>query len=144
MAMRVISATGSATLRRGSAGFTLIELLVVLAILLMIGGIFPFVLKRALPHQRIVLASQQLRAAIHDAEIRSQGTGEPRVLDSDTLDKLLPNGTHMMMVAPDGTELKALAVYPDGSITAGRIDISAGVQHQMVVTTVLTGRVVLR
>ena len=62
----------------------------------------------------------------------------------DTLDKLLPNGTHMMMVAPDGTELKALAVYPDGSITAGRIDISAGMQHQMVVTTVLTGRVVLR
>jgi prepilin-type N-terminal cleavage/methylation domain-containing protein len=144
--MRVMLATGRRTFLRGgpasvSAGFTLIELMVVLAILVMMGTIFPFVLKRALPHERVVMGSQRLRAAIHDAQTLSQGTGEPRMLDAETLAKLLPEGTHLSVTGMDGTALTSLTVYPDGSVTAGRIDVAEGVQHQTVVTNALTGRV---
>ena len=147
--MRVMWATGRPTPApggqpSGDAGFTLIELMVVLAILLMIGAIFPFVLKRALPHQRVVMACQRLRAAIYDAEMRSQGTGEPSLLDAETLAKVLPRGTHMTLLAPDGTALTALEVYPDGGVTASRIDVFEGVQHQTVVTSALTGRIHLK
>jgi len=124
-----------------NAGFTLVELMVVLAILVMMGAIFPFVLKRTLPHERVVMGSQRLRAAIHDAQMRSQGNGEPSLLDADTLAKLLPQGTHLRVIGPDGTALTGLTVYPDGSVTAGRVDVAEGVQHQTVVTNALTGRV---
>ena len=123
------------------AGFTLIELMVVLAILLMMGAIFPFVLRRTLPHERVASGSQRLRAAIHEAELRSQSTGQPGLLDVDTLSKLLPEGTHLTLSSPDGAALSALTVYPDGSVTPGRIDVSEGVQHLTIVTSALTGRV---
>jgi len=144
--MRAILATGRRAAPVGGqvsvgAGFTLIELMVVLAILLMMGTIFPFVLKRTLPHERVVLGSQRLRTAIHDAEMRSQGTGEPGLLDAETLGKLLPQGTHLTLTGPDGTALTTLTVYPDGSVTACRIDVAEGVHHQTVVTSALTGRV---
>jgi prepilin-type N-terminal cleavage/methylation domain-containing protein len=144
--MRVMLATGRRTLFPGgaasvSAGFTLIELMVVLAILVMMGALFPFVLKRALPHERVVMGSQRLRAAIHDAQALSQGTGEPRMLDAETLAKLLPEGTQLSVIGADGISLTGLTVYPDGSVTAGRIDVAEGVQHQTVVTNALTGRV---
>ena len=144
--MRVISATGRRTPlpgERGSvnAGFTLVELMVVLAILLMMGAIFPFVLKRTLPHERVVMGSQRLRAAIQDAQIRQYGTGEQSVLDAEALARLVPQSTHLTLMAPDGTALTGLTVYPDGSVTASRIDVTEGVQHQTVVTSALTGRV---
>jgi general secretion pathway protein H len=144
--MRVMWATGRRTFLRGrpasvSAGFTLIELMVVLAILVMMGAIFPFVLKRALPHERVVMGSQRVRAAIHAAQTLSRGSGEPKMLDAETLAKLLPDSTHLSIVGADGTALTGLTIYPDGSVTAGRIDVAEGVQHQTVVTNALTGRV---
>jgi len=144
--MRVMWVTGRQASRPApgaspGAGFTLIELMVVLAILLMMGAIFPFVLRRTLPHERVVSGSQRLRAAIHDAELHSRSTGESSVLDIDTLSKFLPEGAHLSLNAPDGTALAGLTVFPDGSVTAGRIDVREGTQHLTVVTSALTGRV---
>ena len=144
--MHVIWATGRrapppAARASLGAGFTLVELMVVLAILLMMGAIFPFVLRRTLPHERVVSGSHRLKAAIHDAQLRSRSTGETSLLDVDALSKLLPEGTHLTLIGSDGTSLTGLTVYPDGSVTAGRIEVSEGVQHLTVVTSALTGRV---
>jgi general secretion pathway protein H len=142
------SATGSADAR----GFTLVELLVVLTILTVVASLMPLGLTRALPHRRLVAAAEDLVTELrlaqaasamagHALEFLVADTGEysTRELTGETAGAL----SHGRARVTDrfGRPRASLIVYPDGSTSGGRVELSDGAHRRIVVLSELTGRV---
>jgi general secretion pathway protein H len=136
-----------------SRGFTLLELLVVLAIISLIAGLFPLALGKGMAGRRTDATARQLADALKDAASRSAVTG--RVVRVQIEGGQMVAGTGMRSLRWDsrvtvvayglnGAPLSQMEFFPDGSSTAGRIEVGER-QHQFVVDVdAVTGRIHVR
>jgi len=130
--MRATSATGS---RRG---FTLVELMVVLTILALLAASLPVALNRFIPARRVVTAADRLIADVHRLQSEAAGTGVPTRLVVTEL--ALPASTTVRFRARDEDRtLRELVLYPDGTASPGRFEISDSGRHAVVEIAMLTG-----
>ena len=157
--MRKTSAIGRAT--SGTAGspprfsgFTLIELMVVLAIMVLVASALPLALNRALPARRVAVAADKLVADIRWLQTQSTMLGRPArisILESGyqlklestdrSRDVALAKSTALSLRArEDGRIVKELLIYPDGTSSAGRFEVSDSGRHATVEISMLTGR----
>jgi general secretion pathway protein H len=147
------SAIGSA-LAHGRAvtgaqrGFTLVELLVVLAILTLVATLFPLALNRALPERRLEAQTQALVTEVEFAKMSSamSGTAVELFVDatghsSRTSPSPAETATGSRITDRHGRPRASLVLYPDGSASGGRVELSEGANRRVVVVSELTGRV---
>jgi general secretion pathway protein H len=135
-------------------GFTLIELMVVLAIMVLIASVLPLALNRALPARRVAVAADKLVADIRWLQTQSTMLGRPArisVLESgyrlnlESTDKsrevaLAKSMALSLRAREDGRVIKELLIYPDGTSSAGRFEVSDSGRHAIVEIGMLTGR----
>ena len=159
--MPATSATGERATRaqrnrthaRGVApGFTLIELLVVMAILVMIAGLIPLALDRALPARRVEAAARSAMAAIRDAQTQSIATGQPvgiklteegNGLQAGTRTMSFSAGVRLTLRGPEGQLLPGLLMYPDGSTQSAQLRFSDATHESRMMVSGITGHVSL-
>jgi general secretion pathway protein H len=142
--MHAISATGS-------RGFTLLELLVVLTILVLMAAAWPLAAPRVFPAQRLRNEAQQLAADLRVARMTARLTGTRQELGISprgtgyriaTESHELPDGltVHLRPVLPSGPP-GTLTLFPDGSSTGGRLDLTFNERQTTVSVAPLTGHV---
>jgi general secretion pathway protein H len=150
--MRAMSATGSARLHAAcvgrQAGFTLMELLVVIAILVLLTSALPLALDRALPGRRVVATTQKLLSAIRDAQSLSVARGRPvhlmldgSGLSGERVSVKFPVTTRVELKDAEGLTLRAVAAYPEGTLTEAQITVSERTQQRTLRLSGLTGRI---
>lgn len=155
--MLLMRATGDVHASRRSRrvpppGFTLLELMIVLAIMALMTVALPTALNRMLPARRVALAAERLIEDIRSLQLRSSAVAAPARLT------LLPSGYrlevrgHVENVAlprtmtlrlrrrETDTELQVLILYPDGTTSAGRFEISDSGRRAVIEMELLTGR----
>ncbi|MEJ1962974.1 MAG: prepilin-type N-terminal cleavage/methylation domain-containing protein [Gammaproteobacteria bacterium] len=147
-----MSATGSAQLRAAcvgrQAGFTLMELLVVIAILVLLTSALPLAFDRALPGRRVVVTTQKLLSAIRDAQSLSIASGRPvrlvfdgSALSGERVSVKFPATTRVELKDAEGLTLRAVAAYPEGTLTEARITVSERTYRRALRLSGLTGRI---
>jgi general secretion pathway protein H len=137
------------------AGFTLLELMVVMAILVLVGTLFPLALDRALPGRRVDTTAERVASMVREARGSSMLSGKPvrlTVQDHDlvaqdaatsvTIGRPLSfsSSTTVSLLDPEGRKAGALVVYPDGSAQAVRFNVEDSGHQKAVLVSALTGR----
>jgi general secretion pathway protein H len=135
----------------GERGFTLIELLVVMTILVLMAGLFPLALNRALPTRRVAAAAEQVWSALRYAQSLSTVSGRPvqvRLQGSQVLIDATSRVWNLSASASLRSELgeasrDALVFYADGTSDGATIELKSGARTRALRVSALTGRIVI-
>jgi len=112
--------------------------MVVLTILALLAASLPVALNRFVPARRVVTAADRLISAVHRLQSEAAGTGVPTRLVVTEL--ALPASTTVRFRARDEDRtLRELVLYPDGTASPGRFEISDSGRHAVVEIAMLTG-----
>ncbi len=151
MARKVAKATPG-TSATGEQGFTLLELLVVLFILVLMAGLFPWALNRAIPARRAEAAAQTAASAMRYAQSFSIASGrDVRMLvyqdhlkiDSASRRWNLPAATTIAPVGVASSHPANVVFHPDGSSAGAVFEVGAVSRKAVLRVSSLTGRVTL-
>lgn len=137
-------------------GFTLLELLVVLAIAGLVMAITPPLIAQAIPGVQLKAASRGVASALREARNKAIGESRAQRLAIDLESRRywvergraagdIPEPIEIELTVAesqrDGDDRGAVAFFPDGSSTGGRITLARGDVRYEVTVDWLTGRV---
>lgn len=135
-------------------GFTLLELIAVIALLAISLGAASVFISRGLDNLRAREAGRELALALRTARVKAMDSGHPGQLDFDvarrryqlpgTPARTLPAGMTMTLTtaaALGAGQRAAIAFYPDGSSTGGRVRLERDGRAWRIEVAWLTGEV---